>query len=63
MVKGASLHGIFVGSKAQFEAMNAGIEANDLHPLIDKTFPLNQARAAYAHQTSGNFMGKIVITL
>lgn len=63
MVKGASLHGIFVGSKAQFEAMNAGIEANDLHPLIDKTFPLDQARAAYAHQTSGNFMGKIVIKL
>lgn len=63
MVKGASLHGIFVAPKTLFEQMNAGIEANDLHPLIDRVFPLEDAQAAYQHQQSGNFMGKIVISL
>lgn len=63
MVKGASLHGIFVGTKTHFEQMNACIEANDLHPIIDKTFPFEATAAAYAHQASGNFMGKTVIQL
>lgn len=63
MMKGASLHGIFVGSKTQFEQMNAAIDANHLHPSIDKVFPLDQTQAAYAHLASGNFMGKIVIAL
>lgn len=60
MRKSASLHGIFVGSRAMFEHMNAAIEANDIHPVIDKVFEFDQAVDAYRHQQSGAF-GKVVI--
>ena len=60
MRKGASLHGIFVGSRAMFEHMNAAIEANEIHPVIDKVFDFEQAADAYRHQQGGAF-GKVVI--
>ena len=60
MRKGASMHGIFVGSRAMFERMNVGIEANDIHPVIDKVFEFERAAEAYRHQQAGAF-GKVVI--
>jgi NADPH:quinone reductase-like Zn-dependent oxidoreductase len=63
MRKHASLHGIFVGDRTMFEAMNAAIDVNHIKPVIDRVFPFEQALAAYRHQLSGNFIGKIVITL
>lgn len=63
MRKHASLHGIFVGDRSMFEAMIAAIEVNRIEPMIDRVFPFEQAAAAYRHQLSGAFIGKIVITL
>jgi NADPH:quinone reductase-like Zn-dependent oxidoreductase len=60
MRKGASMHGIFVGSRAMFERMNRAIEANDIHPVIDKVFEFEQAAEAFRHQQAGAF-GKVVI--
>jgi NADPH:quinone reductase-like Zn-dependent oxidoreductase len=60
MRKGASMHGIFVGNRAMFERMNAGIEANDIHPVIDKVFEFDRAADAYRYQQTGAF-GKVVI--
>jgi NADPH:quinone reductase-like Zn-dependent oxidoreductase len=60
MRKGASLHGIFVGSRAMFERMNAAIEANDIRPVIDKVFEFGQAADAFRYQQGGAF-GKVVI--
>jgi NADPH:quinone reductase-like Zn-dependent oxidoreductase len=60
MRKGASLHGIFVGSRAMFERMNAAIEANDIRPVIDKVFEFGQAVDAFRYQQGGAF-GKVVI--
>src|SRR5258705_10156256 len=37
------IQGIAVGSRARFEAMNRAIEQHRLHPVIDTTFPLEQA--------------------
>lgn len=63
MRKGASLHGIFVGSRAMFERMNAAIETNAIRPVIDRVFDFADAHAAYAHLKSGAHFGKIVIRL
>jgi NADPH:quinone reductase-like Zn-dependent oxidoreductase len=60
MRKSASLHGIFVGSRAMLEHMNAAIEANDIHPVIDKVFEFDQSADAYRYQQKGAF-GKVVI--
>ena len=61
MVKGGNLHGVFVGDRAMFEAMNRAIDANGIKPVIDKVFGFGDVPAAYRHAASGDFMGKIVI--
>ncbi len=56
-----NVQGIYVGSRAMFEAMNRAIAANDMHPVIDRVFPFAEARAAYQHLQSGAHFGKVVI--
>jgi NADPH:quinone reductase-like Zn-dependent oxidoreductase len=63
MFKGASLRGIFVGSKAMTESLNRFVDQHGIHPVIDRTFPMEQAREAYAYQASSALFGKVVITL
>lgn len=63
MMKGASLHGIFVGGRDLFEQMNAAINVNGVKPVIDKVFQFDQAVAAFEHAQSGDFIGKIVIAV
>jgi NADPH:quinone reductase-like Zn-dependent oxidoreductase len=58
---GAGIRGIYVGSRADFEALNAFMTEHEIHPLIDRVFPFDEAPAAYEFMDSGNFMGKIVI--
>ena len=57
----ATVSGVYVGSRADFEAMNAFIAEHEIRPLIDRVFEFEDAPAAYEHMASGDFMGKIVI--
>jgi NADPH:quinone reductase-like Zn-dependent oxidoreductase len=63
MMKGGSLHGISVGDRAMFEQMNRAIDVGAIKPVIDKVFAFDQARDAFRHQQSGDFMGKVVIAV
>jgi NADPH:quinone reductase-like Zn-dependent oxidoreductase len=60
---GASVSGIYVGSRADFEALNEFISAHKIKPIVDKTFALEDAPAAFAAMEEGEFFGKIVIRL
>lgn len=62
MLKGASMHGIFVGNRTHFEQLNAAIEVNRIKPMIDRTFPFEAAAEAYRHQSAG-VVGKVVIRI
>ena len=56
--------GVFVGSKAQMEEMVAAIEANNIHPVVDKAqFSLEQAREAYDYMWAQKHFGKIAINI
>ena len=55
------VQGIYVGSRAMFEQMNAAIAEVQLHPVVDKVFAFKQARDAFAHMQSGAHFGKIVV--
>jgi NADPH:quinone reductase-like Zn-dependent oxidoreductase len=55
------LHGVYVGSRAHFEAMNRAIAASHLQPVVDKTFAFPQAREALLTMESASHFGKIVI--
>jgi NADPH:quinone reductase-like Zn-dependent oxidoreductase len=63
MGKKGSLHGVLVGDRDMFESMNRAIDTNGIKPLVDRTFPFDEAVAAFEHHASGDFMGKVVISL
>ncbi|HTZ59593.1 MAG TPA: NAD(P)-dependent alcohol dehydrogenase [Acidobacteriaceae bacterium] len=55
------IHGIYVGSRAHFEAMNRAISAERMVPVVDKTFAFNEAREALKTMEQSSHFGKIVI--
>ena len=59
----ATASGIYVGSRADFEALNAFLSEHKIKPIVDKVFELEDAPAAFAAMDSGDFFGKVVIRL
>ena len=61
LVKRANVHGIQVGSREMFGAMNRAISQARLKPIVDRQFEFGEARAAYDYLDSRAHFGKIVI--
>ena len=59
----ATIKGMEVGSTQDFAAMNRAIEAQDIHPVIDKIFAFNENQQAFEYLDQGRHFGKVVITL
>ncbi len=55
------IHGVVVGSRAELEAMCQAMALHEIRPVIDRTFALDQARAAFDHMRRAAHVGKIVI--
>jgi NADPH:quinone reductase-like Zn-dependent oxidoreductase len=60
MMKGGSLHGVFVGDRPMFEALLRAVTVNRLEPPIDRVFGFDEAAEAFVHHAAGAF-GKVVI--
>ncbi|KAA8896318.1 putative zinc-containing alcohol dehydrogenase [Sphaerosporella brunnea] len=59
-----TLRGIYVGSRAQMEDMNASIEVNKIHPVIDRhVFDFEHVKEAYEYQLAKKHFGKVVIRI
>ena len=56
------VHGVYVGCKADFVAMNKAIAQARLKPVVDQVFPFQDAPAALRHMESAAHFGKIVIS-
>jgi NADPH:quinone reductase-like Zn-dependent oxidoreductase len=61
--RSVSLRGLYVGSRQMFEAMNRHIAHSAIHPVIDRVFPFEEAKAAYRHLEAAGHVGKIVIRI
>ena len=61
MRKSLTVHGIYVGSRTMFEAMNRAMEAARLEPVIDRTYAFADARAAFHDMRAAGHFGKLVI--
>jgi NADPH:quinone reductase-like Zn-dependent oxidoreductase len=61
--KNAAIKGITVGSRRHQLDMIAAVEAGDLKPVIDSSYPLEQLADAFRHQESQRHFGKICITV
>jgi NADPH:quinone reductase-like Zn-dependent oxidoreductase len=57
------VQGIYVGSRAMFEKMNASIAKTGMHPVVDRVFPFDHAREAFLYMESASHFGKIVIRM
>jgi len=61
--KNAAIKGITVGSRRHQLDMIAAVEAGDLKPVIDSSYPLEQLADAFRHQESQRHFGKICVTV
>jgi NADPH:quinone reductase-like Zn-dependent oxidoreductase len=58
-----SMTSIYVGSREDFEAMNAFITQHKLKPIVDRVFGFEETPAAFEYLKGGSHFGKIVIRL
>lgn len=59
-----TVRGLLVGSRQQFEDMNAAIEVNDIHPIVDeKIFTLPELKDAYQYMFDQKHFGKMAIKI
>jgi len=63
VAKNARASGIYVGSRADLEALVRFLEASPIRPIIDRAFAFQDAPAAYKYLESGAHLGKVVITI
>lgn len=63
MSKNLRVQGLTVGSRAQQLAMIAGVEANEIAPIISDTFGLAELADAFRHQIANRHFGKIAIEI
>jgi NADPH:quinone reductase-like Zn-dependent oxidoreductase len=63
IMRNIRLQGVFVGHHRAFEALVAHIHEHPFRPVVDRVFPLEQARDAIRHLISGQHVGKVCLTV
>jgi len=63
LMKNVCVQGIFVGSRAMFEAMNEAIAQHRMRPVVDRVFPFGALREALRHMERRAHFGKIALTV
>ena len=55
--------GSYMGGHQELEEVISLVEKGKLKPIVDKTFPLKDAKAAHDHMDSRRFFGKIILSI
>jgi NADPH:quinone reductase-like Zn-dependent oxidoreductase len=63
LMRNLRLHGVLVGHRDGFEAMNRAVERHGLHPVVDRVYGWNELQAAFEYLRSGQHFGKVCLTL
>lgn len=63
LMNGIRLQGVFVGHRDAFEALAQACEVNQLDPVIEHVYPLEEARDAFEHMKSSGQFGKICVSI
>jgi zinc-binding alcohol dehydrogenase/oxidoreductase len=61
--KQLSILGTSMGTRDEFFSMVDYIEKKNIHPVLDKTFPLEQVEDALTYMEKGNHFGKIMLKI
>jgi NADPH:quinone reductase-like Zn-dependent oxidoreductase len=62
-LKNLDVFGTAMGNAREFGDMLEFYERHDLHPVINETFPLEEATAAMQHMEEGKGIGKIILEI
>jgi NADPH:quinone reductase-like Zn-dependent oxidoreductase len=57
----ARMQGVWVGSRDMFEDMCRALELHRIQPVVDRTYPFTEVRAALEAMKAGEHFGKIVL--
>jgi NADPH:quinone reductase-like Zn-dependent oxidoreductase len=63
IMKNIRLHGVSVGNRDQLMRMINAMEQNAIRPVVDRTFPLDDLRAALAYLKSQRHIGKVCVEM
>src|SRR5690606_29541731 len=63
LVRQLRLQGMVVGSRSQQQDMIRAIDANGIHPVIDRHFPLEEIADAFRYQETNQHFGKICLDI
>ena len=61
LMRSVRVQGIYVGSRAMFEAMNRAFALHRMTPIVDRIFPFVEVKEALSYMQSGSHFGKIAI--
>jgi NADPH:quinone reductase-like Zn-dependent oxidoreductase len=56
-----SFHGSYMGSMGELDEVMKHVFAGKLKPVVDRTFPLSETRAAHEYLAAGEQFGKVVV--
>lgn len=57
------IQGVTVGSAEDLQAMADAIASHKMRPVVDRVFPFEEAKEAFAYMAEGKHFGKIVIAM
>ncbi len=63
LMRRVRIQGIMVGHRDSFEALNRLLEVHQIRPVIDRSFPLAEARGALEWMAGGSHFGKIALSI
>jgi len=63
LIKQLRLQGVLVGNRTHQQDMVKAIDANGMHPVVDKCFALENIVEAFRHQESNRHFGKICLEM
>jgi NADPH:quinone reductase-like Zn-dependent oxidoreductase len=63
LVKQLRLQGLIVGNRTQQQEMVKAIDANNMRPIVDKVFPLENIVEAFRYQETNKHFGKICLEM
>lgn len=63
LAKQLRLKGVLVGSRRQQQDMVRAINANSMHPVLDRHFDLDSIVDAFRYQESNQHFGKIILNI
>ena len=57
-----TLQALSVGSRSSFESLVDALERAEIHPVVDREFPLSNISGAFDYLAAGRHFGKVAIT-